>query len=164
MTRLRAAAGQVDLQPVAGARLTGFGSRIQPSIGCHDPLMAKVLLLDDGDTKLVWISCDLIGLSPEDDARLRALVARGPLRPSLERDDLGRLGAALRALVVVLFDVARQRERLCRDQQHRRLASAAIVLRTRMRTRALVKITHDAYPPTQQNPLLIKAQSASGDN
>ena len=53
---LRAAAAQVDLKPVVGSRLTGFASRLSPSTGRHDPLMAKLLLLDDGATRLAWIS------------------------------------------------------------------------------------------------------------
>jgi neutral ceramidase len=70
-----AAPDQIDLQPVIGSRLTGFAARLEPSTGCHDPLMAKVLLLDDDNTRLAWIACDLIGLSTRDDAALRRLVA-----------------------------------------------------------------------------------------
>jgi neutral ceramidase len=75
MSILRAAAGAVDLKPTVGARLTGYALRLEPSIGVHDPLMAKLLLLDDGHTKLLWIACDLIGFSPDDDAELRGLVS-----------------------------------------------------------------------------------------
>ena len=72
---LHAAARAINLQPLVGSRLTGFALRFEPSIGIHDPLMARLLLLDDGDTPLVWISCDLIGLDPADDARLRQQIA-----------------------------------------------------------------------------------------
>jgi hypothetical protein len=75
MKTFRAAAGAVDLRPIVGAPLTGFGSRLEPSLGVHDPLMGKVLLLDDGSTRLAWGNLDLIGLSPEDDARLRQMIA-----------------------------------------------------------------------------------------
>src|SRR5688572_17818480 len=74
MSALRAAAGAVDLKPIVGARLTGYALRLEPSVGVHDPLMAKLLLLDDGGTKLLWIACDLIGFDPEDDAGLRRMV------------------------------------------------------------------------------------------
>ena len=74
--RLRAAATQVDLQPVIGSRLTGFASRLSPSIDCHDPLIARLLLLDDGATRLALIVCDLIGFSTADDAQLRRFVAK----------------------------------------------------------------------------------------
>ena len=76
MRRLRAAAGAVDLRPIVGAPLTGFGSRLGPSTGCHDPLTARLLLLDDGSSRLVWVSCDLIGFSPDDDDKLRGLIAK----------------------------------------------------------------------------------------
>ena len=75
MNRLRAASGAVDLRPVVGAPLTGFGSRLGPSTGCHDALRARLLLLDDGSTRLIWVSCDLIGFSPDDDAKLRGLIS-----------------------------------------------------------------------------------------
>src|SRR5688572_13077890 len=71
MSRLRAAAGQVDLRPVVGAPLTGFAARLEPSVGVHDPPMARLLLLDDGAARVLWVSCDLIGFDPEDDAELR---------------------------------------------------------------------------------------------
>ena len=75
MNTLSAAAAQLDLQPVVGEPLTGFATRLEPSTGCHDPLMAKVLLLDDGATRLAWISCDLIGFSVADSTELRRLIA-----------------------------------------------------------------------------------------
>ena len=52
MSAFRAAAAQVDLDPIVGARLTGFATRLDPSVGLHDPLTAKLLLLDDGATRL----------------------------------------------------------------------------------------------------------------
>src|SRR5215218_5543992 len=75
MSRLHAAAGAVELRPRVGDRLTGFALRLEASAGIHDPLMAKLLLLDDGTTRLLWIACDLIGFDPDDDAKLRRLVA-----------------------------------------------------------------------------------------
>jgi hypothetical protein len=74
MSALRAAAGSVDLQPVVGSRLTGFAARLEPSVGILDPLNAKLLLLDDGVERLLWIACDLIGFAPQDDAELRQLA------------------------------------------------------------------------------------------
>lgn len=82
MNRLHAAAAQVDLQPVAGARLTGFATRLDPSVGSHDPLMGKALLLDDGSTRLASLALDLIGLSVADAAELRRLVAEAVDMPA----------------------------------------------------------------------------------
>jgi hypothetical protein len=76
MTRLRAAAGAVSLEPVVGSRLSGFAVRLEPSTGIHDPLRAKLLLLDDGDARLLSIACDLIGWSPADADELRRMVAQ----------------------------------------------------------------------------------------
>ena len=74
MSALRAAATQLDLQPVVGALLTGFATRLEPSTGCHDALLAKVLLMDDGATRLAWVACDLIGFSVADSFELRRLI------------------------------------------------------------------------------------------
>jgi hypothetical protein len=80
--RLRASATQIELRPVIGSRLTGFASRLAPSVGSHDPLMAKLLWLDDGSTRIAWIVCDLIGFSTSDDAELRKRVAGRLAMPS----------------------------------------------------------------------------------
>lgn len=76
MSGFRAAAGAVSLEPLVGWRLSGFAVRLEPSTGIHDPLMAKLLLLDEGGARLLWIACDLIGWSPADAAELRRLVAQ----------------------------------------------------------------------------------------
>jgi hypothetical protein len=52
---------QIDITPKAGVELSGFAARVQPSVGVLDPLFAKALYLVDGDQKLLWIHCDLIG-------------------------------------------------------------------------------------------------------
>ena len=83
MSAFRAAAAQVDLDPIVGARLTGFATRLDPSVGLHDPLTAKLLLLDDGATRLAWVACDLIGLSvPDSDALRRLLAERLQMPPA----------------------------------------------------------------------------------
>ena len=53
---------QVDITPKPGAELSGFAARIQPSIGVLDPLFAKALYLTDGETRLLWVHCDLVGV------------------------------------------------------------------------------------------------------
>jgi len=54
-------ASQIDITPAVGGDLSGFAARIQPSIGVLDPLFAKALYLVDGNQKLLWVHCDLIG-------------------------------------------------------------------------------------------------------
>lgn len=52
---------QVDITPAAGVRLSGFAARTQPSLGILDSLYAKALYLVDGNVKLLWLHCDLVG-------------------------------------------------------------------------------------------------------
>ncbi len=75
MGRLRAAAGEVDLQAPVGSWLSGFAARIEPSTGVHDPIMARALLLDDGASAFAVVSCDLIGFTPQAVARMRGRIA-----------------------------------------------------------------------------------------
>ena len=55
----RAAATKVDITPADLVNLWGYSDRKGPATGTHDPLFAKVLLLDDGTTRLAWITLDL---------------------------------------------------------------------------------------------------------
>ena len=71
----RASAGEVDVTPAPGAWLTGFGSRITPSTGIHDRLMAHAVLMDDGATQLAIVTCDLIGLNQTDATALRLRIS-----------------------------------------------------------------------------------------
>jgi hypothetical protein len=52
---------QIDITPKPGVELSGFAARSQPSVGVFDPLFAKALYLVDGETRLLWIHCDLVG-------------------------------------------------------------------------------------------------------
>jgi neutral ceramidase len=54
-------AAQIDITPTPGVELSGFAARIQPSVGVLDPLFAKALYLLGGETRLLWIHCDLVG-------------------------------------------------------------------------------------------------------
>jgi neutral ceramidase len=53
-----------DITPPVGIPLVGFAGR-GPSIGVHDPLKAKALVITDGTSKAALVSCDLVGLSAE---------------------------------------------------------------------------------------------------
>lgn len=78
MGTLRAAAGVVNITPPAGTWMTGFALRIEPAVGVHDPLLARALLLEAGTTRLLIVSCDLLGLAPGTVAEVRrAIAARG---------------------------------------------------------------------------------------
>jgi neutral ceramidase len=54
-------ATQIDITPKPGVELSGFAARIQPSTGVLDPLFAKALYFVEGQTRLLWIHCDLVG-------------------------------------------------------------------------------------------------------
>lgn len=72
---LLAGVAQIDITPPVGLEMGGFGRRVQPSVGVHDPLFAKALLLDDGHTRVVIVSCDLLGFSYEYDQSVREAIA-----------------------------------------------------------------------------------------
>jgi hypothetical protein len=47
--------------------MSGFAARTEPAEGCHDPLTARALVVED--TAIVWV--DVIGLAPETCRRIR---------------------------------------------------------------------------------------------
>ncbi len=55
----RAAAAKADITPTDLVELWGYLDRSGPATGTRDPLYAKVLLLDDGSTRLAWVTLDL---------------------------------------------------------------------------------------------------------
>lgn len=73
--QLLAAADRVELIPPAGGRLGGFGCRFEAIAGSLDRLFARLLLLESGSTRVLWVSCDLLGLSTTQDRNLREQLA-----------------------------------------------------------------------------------------
>jgi len=51
--------------------MDGYGGRLTPSQGVHDPLSARVLLLDYGDAVCAIVGCDLLGIHPWMTAEVR---------------------------------------------------------------------------------------------
>ena len=74
MASLRAGASVVDITPPIGGLLDGYGGRTQGSQGVHDPLMARVVVLDDGVSPAAIVSCDLLGIHPEVASGIRAIA------------------------------------------------------------------------------------------
>jgi neutral ceramidase len=62
---MKAGASQVCITPSIGLDLGGYVERQQPSTGVHDDLYVRGLFLEEQDEKLLWLHCDLIGLSNE---------------------------------------------------------------------------------------------------
>jgi neutral ceramidase len=80
MSTLLAGTAVVDITPPAGGFLDGYGDRTQPSQGVHDPLFARVLVLDyGGDDQCAIVGCDLLGIHPQiaSDVRQAALSLCG---------------------------------------------------------------------------------------
>lgn len=66
---------QVDITPQPGIELAGFAVRPQPSTGILDPLWARVLFLQDGPERLLWLHLDLLALDQGWADRLRDWIA-----------------------------------------------------------------------------------------
>jgi neutral ceramidase len=62
---VKAGTAQVCITPPVGIELSGYVDRQQPSIGVHDDLYARGLYLEQGEEKLLWLHCDLIGFVRE---------------------------------------------------------------------------------------------------
>ena len=62
----QAGAATVDITAPVGTPLAGYGDRWgRPSTGVHDPVYARALFLSDGETPVVIVTSDLIGISKE---------------------------------------------------------------------------------------------------
>lgn len=48
----------------------------RPSIGVHDPVKARTLLLESGNVRLLWLAVDLVGIDPSLLTELRQRLAR----------------------------------------------------------------------------------------
>jgi hypothetical protein len=75
MSDLRAGAAVADITPPVGGLMDGYGGRSQGSQGVHDPLMARVVVLDNGATRVALVSCDLLGIHPSITAQVRERAA-----------------------------------------------------------------------------------------
>src|SRR5690554_402143 len=61
MGKLLAAVKSINITPPLGITLTGYQERDKGAAGIKDELFAKVLVLDDGQEKLVLVCTDLSG-------------------------------------------------------------------------------------------------------
>jgi len=72
---LRAGVGRAVITPPVGAEMIGWTMRKGLSIGVHDPLRCRALVLDDGQTSAVIVSLEMIGIPMEMTNQVRDLVA-----------------------------------------------------------------------------------------
>ncbi len=68
---MRAGFAQAEITPPVGVDLAGYVGRLGPSSGIHDPLYARALVVDDGESRAALVVCDLLGLDVAFAARLR---------------------------------------------------------------------------------------------
>ena len=81
MTSLRAGAAVADITPPVGGLMDGYGGRFEGSKGAHDPLMARVVVLEQGGTRIAIVSCDLLGMHRDVAARVRERAAAHGIAP-----------------------------------------------------------------------------------
>ena len=74
---------EVDITPRVGVGLCGFGPYLNRySIGVRDVLKARAAAFEQGGTKAVIVSCDLIGITTEIAQKVKQLVEKGTGVPS----------------------------------------------------------------------------------
>ena len=75
---LRAGFGEADITPKTDGKtpvyIAGFGQN-RKAVGVLDPLMARVVVLADGKTKIALVSVDLVGLFYEETLKIRKELA-----------------------------------------------------------------------------------------
>ena len=59
---LSAGTATAIITPPVGTWLEGYGGKDHGSVGVHDELYAHALVVDDGDTTVGLVSCDLLGV------------------------------------------------------------------------------------------------------
>ena len=74
---LKAAAGKVDITPQTPVYLAGYGEN-RKSTGIHDHIMARCLVLEQGKTRIAFVSCDLIGMPRFHVEKIKAMVKSLP--------------------------------------------------------------------------------------
>jgi len=71
---LKASAAAIELAPPVGEPMYGYIARTEPSVGIHDPLFARAIVFDDGNSRAAIISCDLLALEVETAAEIRRRI------------------------------------------------------------------------------------------
>ena len=74
MSALKAGLAKAVITPPVGTQLSGYAGRTDPSTGVFDDLYAKALVMDDGQTRIALVVCDIIGLGREMVAEIREAV------------------------------------------------------------------------------------------
>jgi len=75
-SNLRAGVARVDITPPIGTPMAGYAGRPGGATGIRDPLLAGVLLFDDGQARAAIIALDLVGTRYAETQAIRAAVSR----------------------------------------------------------------------------------------
>lgn len=73
---LKAGAAEVEITPPAGTPITGFVLRDPVSVGVHDPLCAGAIFMENGETRVLILSCDVLGFTRSFVEQLRLEISR----------------------------------------------------------------------------------------
>ena len=76
MNTIKAGASVIEITSPVGVEMGGYGARVGVATGIHDPLNVRVLVLDDGHTKLVLAICDFVGVGTKIVNRAREIIER----------------------------------------------------------------------------------------
>ena len=71
---MRVGFAEVEITPPVGVELSGYVARLGPSVGVHDPLFGRALVLDDGERRAALLVCDLLGMDRSTVAQVRQEV------------------------------------------------------------------------------------------
>ena len=74
-SRLHAGAAQIDITPQTDIHLAGAVGQFRPAQYIYDPLYARVLVLENGRTKICFVSLDLTIITEQWTAKIRRAVA-----------------------------------------------------------------------------------------
>src|SRR5436309_15529055 len=72
---LKAGVAVVDITPPLGYRMAGYYNE-RRNTGTHDPLLAKAVVFQQGDTKAALVECDLVSMPAEVSSRARDLAEK----------------------------------------------------------------------------------------
>ena len=81
---LKAGSAQVNITPPVGTVLVGMWAA-RESTGIHDELFANALVLDDGETKVALVSCDVLSIGNTTKRAIRYIVGH---RTDIEPDNV----------------------------------------------------------------------------
>jgi neutral ceramidase len=73
---LMAGAGKMNITPPFGCEMSGFVARQGNSVGIHDELWARALVIDDGRRKIALVTADLIGIDRSLLAKVREALTQ----------------------------------------------------------------------------------------